>query len=62
MLLRLLLELLALVGNSAEEVQAIANEVHSSDPTGTKVAKIATAAGTIAAGAAAVIPQSTAKE
>ena len=55
MLLKLLVEILALVGASAGKITDVLTEVHSSDPTGTKVANAATAAASIVAAASAVI-------
>lgn len=49
MLAKLLVELLALIGSSAEHIQQIADEVNSHDPTGTKIANIAKSAAVIAA-------------
>lgn len=48
MLLNLLLELLGLAPNITDDVESILTEVHSNDPTGTKVANIATQAGNLA--------------
>ena len=62
MMLRLLLELLALIGSSAEHVAGISDELASSDHTATKVRKIAAVAGQIATNAALILDQKNAAE
>lgn len=55
MLLKLVLELLALIAQGAGEVDSVMNEVHSADTTGQKVSKIAAAAANVAKSAQVII-------
>jgi len=55
MILKLLLELLAVVPATTDDLLGIVQELHGSDPTAQKVANIATAAAKIAEHASAVV-------
>ena len=55
MIVKLLLELLALLPDAAGTVSSALNEIHSADPTGAKVAKIGAQAARVAARAGELI-------
>jgi len=59
---RLILELLAVLPNVAQEIDSAVQEMHRDDPTGTKAVKAAQTAASIASAAAKVVSAATSKE